>query len=414
MAYVVSNPKIVVDTKDLVLTVNGVPQTDHEGNPIMDEKAWLEVRKGGIGGSDASTIMGTSPWRSRQQLMDEKRGVCPMKELGKNNMALTIGHMFEGVIRYKVLPYLLEQLGITNFTVGEDSHMYCHGNPDYSFARADIDGLIKIVDQLGIVEIKTTNWRNKDVIEEWTSGIVPPYYEAQCRHYMAVMNLNFVYICCAWGFNPETEAVLIRIDRNMDLERQLMDAEREFWEDHVELGLPIEEEDCSPSVARAYYCSRMIRSANEVPVALPENDLEPLVRERQMLLDRIEAAKKEQKDATEELDGIELSIMQKLGNNTKGSYLKDPQHRVTVYAESQLENKSYDIEAIEKNCPQLYEKAAEVKFSASKLTNSEKALIKPYLLPQKPNGKVKVKVYEAELDASGNPVKKTAAKKKAV
>ena len=135
MAYVVSNPKIVVDTKDLVLTVNGVPQVDHEGNPIMDEKAWLEVRKGGIGGSDASTIMGTSPWRSRQQLMDEKRGVIPMKELGKNNLALTIGHMFEGVIRFKVLPYLLEQLGIKNFRIEEDSHMYCHHITTLGYCR---------------------------------------------------------------------------------------------------------------------------------------------------------------------------------------------------------------------------------------------------------------------------------------
>lgn len=413
MAYAVSNPKVVVDTKDLVLTVNGVIQKDHEGNPVMDEQAWLKIRKGGIGGSDASTIMGTSPWRSRQQLADEKRGVVPIAQLGKNNLALTIGHMFEGVIRYKVLPYLLNQLGVKNFRIEEDSHMYCHGNPDYSFARADIDGLIQICNQLGIVEIKTTNWRNVDTIEEWKDGIVPPYYEAQCRHYMAVMNLPFVYICCAWGFNPETEAVLIRIDRDMTLERQLMDAEREFWEDHVELGLPVEEEACSPSVARAYYCSRMVRNKNEVPVALDEGNLTPLVNERNLLLERIRTAKAEEKAAQEELDGIELSIMQALGNETTGVYMKDPTHRVTVYAENKLENRSFDLDAVKTNCPALYDKAAEVKFSVSKLTASEQALIKPYQLPQKPNGKVAVKVLETELDASGKPVKNKRGKKTA-
>lgn len=411
MAYAAANPRVVVDTKDLVLTINGVVKRDCQGNPVMDEQAWLKIRKGGIGGSDASTIMGTSPWRSCQQLADEKRGVVPMKELGKNTMALTIGHMFEGVIRFKVLPYLLEQLGIKNFRIEEDSHMYCHGNSDYSFARADIDGLIKIGNQLGIVEIKTTNWRNADTIEEWKDGIVPPYYEAQCRHYMAVMNLDFVYICCAWGFNPETEAVLIRIDRDMALERQLMEAEREFWEDHVELGLPIEKEDCSPSVARAYYCSRMVRNKNEVPVALNEGTLTPLVNERTLLLERIRAAKAEEKAAQEELDGIELQIMQALGNDTSGVYMKDATHRVTVEAKNKLENRTFDVEAIKANCPELYDKAAEVKFSISKLSSSEQALIKPYQLEQKPNGKVEVKVWETELDANGKPIPKSKTRK---
>lgn len=404
--YKKSNPKVVVDTKDLALTVNGVAQLDHEGNPIMDEKAWLEVRKGGIGGSDASTVMGTSPWKSRQQLADEKRGIIPMKELSKNTIALTIGHMFEEVIRYKVLPYLLEQTGEHNFRVEKDSRMYCHGNPDYAFARADIDGVIQMNGKLGIVEIKTTNWRNVDTIEMWKAGVVPPYYEAQCRHYMAVLNLDFVYICCAWGFNPQTEAVLIRIDRNDSLEQQIMDTEREFWEKHVEFGFPVEEEACSPSVARGYYCSRMVRNKNETPVILDENALIPLINERNLLLSRIKLAKGECAAAQEELDGIELSIMQALGNNCRGIYMKDATHRVTVEANNKLENRTFDLDAIRKNCPDLYDKAVEIKFSVSKLSSSEQAKLKQYQLPQKPNGKVEVKVWETELDANGSPIKK--------
>lgn len=404
--YKKSNPKVVVDTKDLVLTVNGVAQLDHEGKPIMDEKAWLEVRKGGIGGSDASAVMGTSPWKSRQQLADEKRGIIPMKELSKNTIALTIGHMFEEVIRYKVLPYLLEQTGEHNFRVEKDSRMYCHGNPDYAFARADIDGVIQMNGKLGIVEIKTTNWRNVDTIEMWKAGVVPPYYEAQCRHYMAVLNLDFVYICCAWGFNPQTEAVLIRVDRNDSLEQQIMDTEREFWEKHVEFGFPVEEEACSPSVARGYYCSRMVRNKNETPVILDENALIPLINERNLLLSRIKLAKGECAAAQEELDGIELSIMQALGNNCRGIYMKDATHRVTVEANNKLENRAFDLDAIRKNCPDLYDKAVEIKFSVSKLSSSEQAKLKQYQLPQKPNGKVEVKVWETELDANGSPIKK--------
>lgn len=405
--YVPAKPQVVVDTKNLVLTINGVPQMDAEGKPILDEAAWLKIRRGGIGGSDASTIVGTSPWRTRQQLMDDKRDISPMKAEKKNQMPLTIGHMFEGVIRYKTVPYLLNQIGITNFRIEEDTHMYQHGNPDYSFARADIDGLILINGVLGGLEIKTTNWRNIATIEEWKSGVVPPYYEAQVRHYMAIMNLPFFYICCAWGFNPEDEAVLIKIDRDMNLEAQLMNEEREFWEEHVIAGELVKDEDCSPSIVRDYYGRRVVRNNNETPVPLDENQLIPLVAERESILDRINNAKKDLSNAQEELAAVEVAIMQQFdSNDANGSYMKDANHKVFVTCKSKLANKSYDLEEIKKNLPDIYDKASEVKFSASKLTASEKALITPYQLPQLPNGKVDVSVREYEVDANGKPVRK--------
>ena len=405
--YAPAKPQVVVDTKDLILTINGVPQMDAEGKPILDEAAWLKIRRGGIGGSDASTIVGTSPWRTRQQLMDDKRDISPMKAEKKNQMPLTIGHMFEGVIRYKTVPYLLNQIGITNFRIEEDTHMYQHGNPDYSFARADIDGLILINGVLGGLEIKTTNWRNVATIEEWKSGVVPPYYEAQVRHYMAIMNLPFFYICCAWGFNPEDEAVLIKIDRDMNLEAQLMNEEREFWENHVIAGELVKDENCSPSIVRDYYGRRVIRNNNETPVSLDENQLIPLVAERESILDRISNAKKDLSNAQEELAAVEVAIMQQFdSNDANGSYMKDANHKVYVTCKSKLANKSYDLEEIKKNLPDIYDKASEVKFSASKLTASEKALITPYQLPQLPTGKVDVSVREYEVDANGKTVKK--------
>lgn len=405
--YAPAKPQVVVDTKELILTINGVPQMDAEGKPILDEEAWLKIRRGGIGGSDASTIVGTSPWRTRQQLMDDKRDISPMKAEKKNQMPLTIGHMFEGVIRYKTVPYLLNQIGITNFRIEEDTHMYQHGNPDYSFARADIDGLILINGVLGGLEIKTTNWRNVATIEEWKSGVVPPYYEAQVRHYMAVMNLPFFYICCAWGFNPEEEAVLIKIDRDMNLEAQLMNEEREFWENHVIAGELVKDENCSPSIVRDYYGRRVIRNNNETPVSLDENQLIPLVAERESILDRISNAKKDLSNAQEELAAVEVAIMQQFdSNDANGSYMKDANHKVYVTCKSKLANKSYDLEEIKKNLPDIYDKASEVKFSASKLTASEKALITPYQLPQLPTGKVDVSVREYEVDANGKTVKK--------
>ena len=52
--------------------------------------------------------------------------------------------------------------------------------------------------QHGHSEIKTTNYNAKD--KWWHNGeeIVPVYYEAQGRHYMAVMGIDRVYLLSVW------------------------------------------------------------------------------------------------------------------------------------------------------------------------------------------------------------------------
>ena len=61
----------------------------------------------------------------------------------------------------------------------------------------------------------TENW--------WSNGkeIVPVYYEAQGRHYMAVMNLNHVFYCCLYG-NSEQETIIRHIERDLDYENELI------------------------------------------------------------------------------------------------------------------------------------------------------------------------------------------------
>lgn len=40
----------------------------------MTREEWLQYRRCGIGGSDASVVMGENPWRSVLQLWEEKTG----------------------------------------------------------------------------------------------------------------------------------------------------------------------------------------------------------------------------------------------------------------------------------------------------------------------------------------------------
>ena len=42
---------------------------------------WYELRKSGIGGSDAAAILGLSPWKTNVDLWEEKVGIKPLLDL---------------------------------------------------------------------------------------------------------------------------------------------------------------------------------------------------------------------------------------------------------------------------------------------------------------------------------------------
>jgi len=103
---------------------------------------------------------------------------------------------------------------------------------------ADLDYLVEMPDgSTAILECKTTNYNARDKWEYDGKPIVPPYYESQGRHYMAVMNLNRVYFCCLYG-NNEDETIIRCIERDMDYESELIFLEEEFWTSHVQARKP--------------------------------------------------------------------------------------------------------------------------------------------------------------------------------
>lgn len=58
---------------------------------------WLEVRKHGIGSSEAGAVMGLNPWQSAYQLWRHKLGIDPPVQ---ENFAMRAGHYLEGVVAH--------------------------------------------------------------------------------------------------------------------------------------------------------------------------------------------------------------------------------------------------------------------------------------------------------------------------
>ena len=48
---------------------------------VDNRTAWLKARRKGIGGSDAASVLGISPWKSNVQLWKEKTGIAEPEDI---------------------------------------------------------------------------------------------------------------------------------------------------------------------------------------------------------------------------------------------------------------------------------------------------------------------------------------------
>ena len=182
----------------------------------LTREEWLQLRRTGIGGSDASVIMGKNPYRSILQLWEEKTGKLPVTDNG--NEYTYWGNVMEPIIRK-------EFMNRTGLKVRQKHAMIFH--KDYSYLFADVDGIA--TDERGekcIFEAKTASQYKA---EQWENG-VPEEYVLQVQHYLEVCGMNKAYIAALIGGN---KFVFHTIYRDDDLIKELISREKEFWEECV-------------------------------------------------------------------------------------------------------------------------------------------------------------------------------------
>jgi putative phage-type endonuclease len=194
----------------------------------ITEQEWKEIRRQGIGGSEAASVLGISPFTTARDLYYTKLGI-PHEEPDESSwVQFEIGHLLENLVAR-----IFHQK--TGFPIFPANKMYKHSV--HGFMSANLDYLTEDRDGPAVLEIKTTNYYAKD--NWWQDGkeIVPAYYEAQGRHYMSVMDINRVYFCCLYG-NSFNDVIIRQIDRDMDYEAELVFHEQNFWNNHILAQIP--------------------------------------------------------------------------------------------------------------------------------------------------------------------------------
>ena len=205
----------------------------------QERAAWLEERRGGLGGSDIAKIVGASKWGSAVDVWLDKKG---MKEPQPENMAMKLGTALE--------PFVADQFVEMSGKRIIEYVPTIHGTGDYSFALGNLDRIVvedgqdinAMVGQLSvgdlscvesILECKTSSDPEAWVDEETGEPRVPVYYAFQVMHYMGLIpSCKRVYVCVVFlGRHKDRE--LFIIERDDAKIRRLYEIERAWWQKHI-------------------------------------------------------------------------------------------------------------------------------------------------------------------------------------
>lgn len=187
---------------------------------------WLVNRKG-IGGSDASAILGLNPYKTNQELWMEKKGqMSPVDISGKSYVKY--GNDAEPLLR------ALFALDYPEYKVEYyDNNMII--NKKYPWAHASLDGELMDPDgRRGILEIKTTNILQSMQWQKWDNQIPDNYY-IQILHYLLVTEYDFVVLKAQLKSVRDGEVRLttkhyhIEREEVLDDIEMLKNEEEKFW-----------------------------------------------------------------------------------------------------------------------------------------------------------------------------------------
>lgn len=202
---------------------------------MTDHEKWLAERRKGIGGSDASAILGLNPYKTNIQLWEEKTGRRSEDDSISNLDCVKYGKAAEEPLR------MLFELDYPQYKV-EHSEFKIYRNPMYAFIAGTLDGALtdKTTGRRGVLEVKTTEILSSMQKEKWRDDHIPDNYYIQILHYLLATGFDFVILKAQlkyqYGDNVRISVKHYKIEREEvkdDLD-MLLKEEVKYWREHVE------------------------------------------------------------------------------------------------------------------------------------------------------------------------------------
>lgn len=262
---------------------------------------WLELRRGGIGGSDVAAIAGLDPWKSAFAVYLDKVGMAPPDEdseqayWGRELEPFVVRRYERDTGRHAIdFPFLLR-------------------SRTHSFALANLDRLSAPTADSPpdrVVEAKTTSAFNPTFADGDDVDALPDRVAVQGFHYLGVTGYDECDVAVLVGGQRFR---LYRITRDDELIGNLMKLEADFWQQVLDRVPP------TPDAASLELLANLYEVKPDSVVQLDEHAdrVAELTRRRQSAKEQIKELKREADDAQAQLCAL-------LGENEVGTIAGSP------------------------------------------------------------------------------------------
>ncbi|MFZ6675568.1 YqaJ viral recombinase family protein [Undibacterium sp. Xuan67W] len=296
----------------------------------LSRDAWLDVRKGGIGSSDAGAAVGLNPYQSQLELWMIKTGRdgnLPKIDPNDETSPMYWGSLLEPIVA-------AHYTRRTGNRVRKINAVLQHPDPDKRWMLANIDREVIGVNDVQLLECKTAGEFGASL---WRDG-VPDYIVCQVQHQLAVTGKAAADVCvliCG------QEIRIYRINRDDALIERLIQLERQFWH-YVETDIPppadgSESADIALRALYPYDQGHSINFTHDTEMSATFADLVNL---------RADIAQREELEAL-----LKQRIQQRMGNASRAVF-----ETGSVSFKRSKESQKIDLEKLLEDQPDLLER----------------------------------------------------------
>lgn len=202
----------------------------------LSHAQWLDLRREGIGSSDAPSICGFDRYRSRYAVWVSKIEAID----GDDSAPAEWGRRLEQVVAEK----FFDDHDVVD--MWRPTVMYRH--PEHSWMLASPDRIVRTAGADAILEIKTTG---AHMAADWSDG-PPDRVRIQVLHQLAVTGIERAHVAVLIGGRDYRDFEVVRDQEDIDA---LIAVEYEFWHDHVlpRIPPPIDGMESTSDAIRALY-----------------------------------------------------------------------------------------------------------------------------------------------------------------
>ena len=229
--------------------------------PVWDktEEEWLELRKGGIGGSDAGTVCGVNAYKSPYALWAEKTHTVEVEFTG--NEATKWGHRLERVVAEAYAEDYSRAIVEWPVILKSEENPFMFANLDFLEVEPSDEFPAGQVttwrfrevppNVLGILEVKTSGIATHGNAAHWANDQIPQSYMLQGYHYGIVTGIEKVTFAALVG----GQGLQVReMQWDDSIAENIVIAESQFW-DMVQLGIApeVDGSDATEAVQQQRY-----------------------------------------------------------------------------------------------------------------------------------------------------------------